>query len=128
MKGLRMLAVILSCLTLVGAASAQFMSEKEKKAEQTKIAALERSYRSAKAASAKAPKDPNKRAGYVKATNAYAYAVMTAASIPPKDKYPRALKLYRESQKVAPTDKDSKKWVKTIEDIYRSMGRPIPPL
>lgn len=126
MKGIRTLAVLLSCLVLIGSASAQFMGEKEKKAEKTKIAALEKSYKAAKAISAKAPKDAKKRTAYVKATNAYGYAVMTAASIPPKDKYPRALKLYRESQKVAPGDVDSKKWVKTIEDIYRSMGRPIP--
>ena len=102
------------------------MSKEEIKAEATKISALEKSYKAAKAVSVKKPKDAKKRAAYIKATNAYAYKVMTAASLAPKDKYPIALRLYRESQKVDPTDKDSKKWLKGIEDIYRSMGRPIP--
>lgn len=126
MKPVRTFVVLLCLLGLAVGASAQFMTDKEKKAEATKIAALEKSYKSAKAAAAKAPKDVKKRSAYVKATDAYAYAIMTAASLEPKDKYPRALRLYREAQKVDPADKDSKKWVKGIEDIYRSMGRPIP--
>ena len=102
------------------------MSKAEIKAETTKIAALEKSYKAAKTASVKTPKDVKKQVAYLKATNAYAYKVMTAASLAPRDKYPVALRLYRESQKVSPADKDSKKWIKGIEDIYRSMGRPIP--
>lgn len=126
MSTVRSIWVLLCVFCLAAGASAQFMSDAEKKAEANKIAALAKTYKAAKAVSIKTPKDAKKRAAYVKATNAYGYAVMTAASLPPKDKYPIALRLYRESQKVDPKDKDSKKWVKGIEDIYRSMGRPIP--
>lgn len=126
MKFVRPLLAIVCLFCLAVGASAQFMTAAEKKAEATKIAALAKTYSGAKAASVKAPKDVKKRTVFVKSTNAYAYAVMTAASLGPKDKYPRALRLYRESQKTNPADKDSKKWVLSIEDIYRSMGRPIP--
>ena len=126
MKALRILVVLLCCTTLAGWASAQFMSDKEKKSELAKIAMLEKSYKAAKTASMKAPKDTRKRTVYVKATDDYAHAVMVAASLGPKEKYPRSLRLYREAQKVNPKDPESKKWIKTIEDIYRSMGLPIP--
>lgn len=126
MSTARSIWVLLCVFCLAAGASAQFMSKAEIKAETTKIAALEKSYKAAKTASVKTPKDAKKRAAYLKATNAYAYKVMTAASLAPRDKYPVALRLYRESQKVSPADKDSKKWIKGIEDIYRSMGRPIP--
>lgn len=117
---------MLCCALLAGYASAQFMTDKEKQAEQTKIAGLEKAYKAAKAISVKAPKDAKKRAVYVKATDDYAHAVMTAASLGAKEKYPRSLRLYREAKKVDPTDKEANKWIKTIEDIYRSMGLPIP--
>jgi hypothetical protein len=84
---------------------------------------LKQAYEAAKPKDGKAPADPK---ALVQATNAYAYAVMTDDAIPPREKYPQSLKLYRESQKLDPSDAESAKWVKEIEDIYKSMGRPIP--
>jgi tetratricopeptide (TPR) repeat protein len=67
----------------------------------------------------------------VKKTLADAYlakgdSMMYNDAMPPRVKYPGALKAYREVLKY---DKDNKKAhenVATIEGIYKSMGRPIP--
>jgi hypothetical protein len=44
----------------------------------------------------------------------------------PKEKYPKALALYREVVKLDPTNDQAKNAVDMIESIYRQMGRPIP--
>lgn len=90
------------------------------------IEELKKAYEAAKPSDGKTPEDPKAVETLVKATNAYAYAVMTDEALPPREKYPQSLKLYRESQKLDPKDAESAKWVKEIEDIYKSMGRPIP--
>ncbi len=51
---------------------------------------------------------------------------MTSPLLGAKVKYPRALRLYREALKLDPNNKEAKANKKMIEDIYRSMGRPIP--
>jgi len=51
---------------------------------------------------------------------------MTAESVPPRQKYPEALRSYR---KVLTYDKENakaKQNIAMIEDIYKSMGRPVP--
>jgi tetratricopeptide (TPR) repeat protein len=62
----------------------------------------------------------------VEALLAKADSVMYDESAPPRTKYPTALRTYRQ---VLTVDKDNKKAqdnVNTIENIYKSMGRPIP--
>jgi tetratricopeptide (TPR) repeat protein len=83
------------------------------------IAGLEASYKS------------NPKSAEVKKTLAEAYlakgdSMMYNESLPPRMKYPGALKAYRQ---VLVYDKENKKaqsGINTIEGIYKSMGRPIP--
>lgn len=98
------------------------------KAEATKLKQLQSSYEKAKAAYSKAKAKPSSKEGkaYVAATVKYGTAVMNAASLAPKDKYPKALRLYREALKIDPKNKEALDNKKMIEDIYKSMGRPIP--
>ncbi|MBS1721616.1 MAG: hypothetical protein JSS66_01275 [Armatimonadetes bacterium] len=115
----------LLCLTLSFAAapaSAQSNMDKEK----AKMAKLESSYKTTKAAFTKKPKDASLKKKYVSATVAFATGCMNTPLLPPKEKYKKSLLLYREALKVDPNNKEAKENSKMIEDIYRSMGRPIP--
>ena len=67
-----------------------------------------------------------KRRAYVNATVKLGTVVMTSPLLGAKVKYPRALRLYREALTLDPNNKQAKANKKMIEDIYRSMGRPIP--
>lgn len=72
------------------------------------------------------PKDEKFREAYVSATNALAFQWMSMDSVPAREKYRKALKLYRETLKVDPSNAEATKWIQTIEGIYKQMGRPIP--
>jgi len=90
------------------------------------LAALEKASTAARAELAKAPKDPE----LIKKTSDTIYkeaeAVLVAPELAPKDKYPKALRLYREVVKMDPQNQGAKDSIQTIEDIYKSMGRPVP--
>lgn len=83
------------------------------------ITALEGAYKS------------NPKSVEVKKTLAEAYlakgdSMMYNDALPPRQKYPGALRAYRQ---VLQYDKENKKahdGINTIEGIYKSMGRPIP--
>ena len=75
----------------------------------------------------KAPKNAAARAKYVDLTLQLAYDSMKLPEYAPREKYPKALRLYREVLKTDPKNREAATWKKTIEDIYKSMGRPIPP-
>jgi len=47
-------------------------------------------------------------------------------SLPPRAKYPTALRSYREVLKYDKENKKAQQGVATIEGIYKSMGRPVP--
>ena len=47
-------------------------------------------------------------------------------SLPPRAKYPTALRAYREVLKYDKENKKAQQGVATIEGIYKSMGRPVP--
>lgn len=116
----RPLLVLVLCF-----ASAFAFSQSDPKTEKAKIAKLEKSYVAAKSAVAKGKSDKNLKA-YTVAALAYADAVMYAGSLPPKDKYPKSLKVYREVLTYDPKNKKAKENKEMIEQIYKSMGRPIP--
>ena len=46
--------------------------------------------------------------------------------MPPFRKYPAALRAYRQVLTYDKTNKKAATNIKTIEDIYKSMGRPVP--
>lgn len=96
------------------------------KAEQAKLARLEKVYTQAKAAGLKAKPGSAQSKAYVDATVAFGNLVMTTPALTPKEKYPKALSLFREALKVDPKHKVALENKKTIEEIYKSMGRPIP--
>ena len=47
-------------------------------------------------------------------------------AVPPRVKYPTALRAYREALKLDKSNKKAQQGVDTIEGIYKSMGRPVP--
>ena len=47
-------------------------------------------------------------------------------SLPPRAKYPVALRAYREVLKYDKGNKKAQQGIATIEGIYKSMGRPVP--
>src|SRR5688572_25355956 len=47
-------------------------------------------------------------------------------ALPPRMKYPQALKSYRKALEHDKTNKQATAQIKTIEDIYKQMGRPVP--
>ena len=47
-------------------------------------------------------------------------------SVPPRVKYPTALRSYREVLKYDKENKKAQQGIATIEGIYKSMGRPVP--
>lgn len=79
-----------------------------------------------KAAYDKSPNEANKKA-LADATFDNAQFYMYKSPLPPGQKYPKALQLYREVVKLDPSNKDAQDAVDMIESIYRSMNRPIPP-
>lgn len=52
--------------------------------------------------------------------------LMFEAGLPPREKYRPALKYYREVLKADPKNEEALKNKKQIEDIYESMGMPVP--
>lgn len=100
--------------------------DKSQKAELAQLARLEHDQRAAKAAFAKRPKDGQVKHRYVVATVRLGTATMTSEALDRKVKYRRALRLYREALKVDPNNVEAKNNKQMIEDIYRSMHRPIP--
>jgi tetratricopeptide (TPR) repeat protein len=81
---------------------------------------------SLEAANKTSPKSAEIKATLVDALLAKADSIMYDDALPPRSKYPDALRTYR---KVLTWDKDNKKAqsnIATIEGIYKSMGRPIP--
>jgi tetratricopeptide (TPR) repeat protein len=53
-------------------------------------------------------------------------ATMNDAQLPPMRKYPAALTSFRKAVELDPQHAGAKSNIKMIEDIYTSMGRPIP--
>lgn len=52
--------------------------------------------------------------------------VMLDPALPPREKYPKALGMFRDALKIDPDNALAKDSIKLIEDIYKGMGRPVP--
>jgi tetratricopeptide (TPR) repeat protein len=123
MKFIVLAAISLVCFAAFAAQANRPTIAKNK----TEIAKLEKSQLAAKAAFKKAPKNNAAKSKYVDLSLQLAHDAMYLPEYSPKEKYPKALKLYREVLKVEPKNREAVQWKKTLEDIYRSMNRPIPP-
>ena len=55
-----------------------------------------------------------------------AQKIMLDPALPPREKYPKALAMFRNALKIDPGNALAKDGVKVIEDVYKSMGRPVP--
>jgi hypothetical protein len=51
---------------------------------------------------------------------------MNDPKLTPKEKYPKALELYRDALALDASNKEANKNKAMIEAIYKSMGRPVP--
>lgn len=116
--------VVLIGLTVCQMGMAQ--DSAEVKAEKAKLAKIEAAYKSAKVAYNKRPKDTKLKKTFVDSAVALGTATMTSAALTPREKYPKALSLYREALKLDPKNKEATTNKQMIESIYKQMGRPIP--
>lgn len=70
--------------------------------------------------------DAKLKDAYVKATVNLADAYMFNDALPPREKYRNALQFYREVLKTDSKNEHAMAAKTTIEEIYKSMGRPVP--
>lgn len=96
---------------------------KKLRAELTKA---EANYKKAKAAHTQKPKDTKLRKAYIDATVNFGTVTMNSPLLAPKEKYPRALRLYNEALKLDPKNKEATNNKQLIEQIYKQMGKPVP--
>lgn len=52
--------------------------------------------------------------------------IMLDPDLPPREKYPQALGMFREALTIDPGNALAQEGITLIEDVYRSMGRPVP--
>jgi tetratricopeptide (TPR) repeat protein len=81
---------------------------------------------SLEAASKASPKSAEIKAALADALLAKADSIMYDDALPPRTKYPDALRTYRQVLTVDKENKKAQSNIATIEGIYKSMGRPIP--
>ncbi|HYP06045.1 MAG TPA: tetratricopeptide repeat protein [Bryobacteraceae bacterium] len=72
------------------------------------------------------PKSPEVKKAFAEAYVGQGDTFMYNEALPPRMKYPQALKSYRKALEYDKTHKQALAQIKTIEDIYKSMGRPVP--
>jgi tetratricopeptide (TPR) repeat protein len=72
------------------------------------------------------PKAADVQKGLAEAHLAKADSFMYNDALPPRMKYPQALRSYRTVLQYDKTNKKAQEGIATIEGIYKSMGRPVP--
>jgi hypothetical protein len=89
------------------------------------MAKLQKAYMVAKATLVHSHNAATKHA-FAVAADRYATAAMTTTSMTPHQRYPLALRVYREVLKVEPNNHEAKNNSDMIISVYKSMGRPVP--
>jgi tetratricopeptide (TPR) repeat protein len=84
-----------------------------------KVAELEAAY-------AKNPGDASAKKQLADASFENAQFYMYKSPLPPNQKYPKALALYKRTVDLDPSNVSAKESIDMIESIYRSMGKPVP--
>ncbi|MCE9559896.1 MAG: hypothetical protein K8R88_13220 [Armatimonadetes bacterium] len=120
-------SLVIPFLLIASLASAQTAGQvDEAKKNRQLLTAAENLYTKTKAAFTKKPKDAKIKKSYVDATVSFGTITMNSPLLGPKEKYPKALNLYREALKADPKNEIALANKDMIEKIYKSMGRPIP--
>jgi hypothetical protein len=114
------------CLFVAASLGMAQAPSKQDKQELAALAKLQKNRDGVKAQFDKHPKDAQLKVKFVKINDVLANATMTCDGLTPHQKYAGALRLFRVSVKVDPTDRDAENWIRQIEGIYKSMHRPIP--
>jgi len=52
--------------------------------------------------------------------------IMLDPALAPREKYPKALAMFRDALKIDPNNALAQQSITLIEDIYKGMGRPVP--
>ena len=126
---MRVLPLILSAFVLTSAAAALAMESKPAHAKAPAKAAAKYDAAKLKALEAKLAKKPNDaklKSETAEANFQVGYTMMMDETLLPRVKYPGALKHYRRALALNPKHAKAAANKKQIEDIYKSMGRPIP--
>ena len=72
------------------------------------------------------PSDPTVKKAQIDAHMQYANYFMYESTLPPKEKYPSALRQYRMVATLDPSNTEAQQNINLIEGIYNQMGRPVP--
>ena len=80
----------------------------------------------ARAAYEKNPGDAAAKKTLVDVTLQNAQFYMYKSPLPPNQKYPKALKGYRDVLKLDPSNAQASESIAMIESIYRQLGKPVP--
>jgi len=72
------------------------------------------------------PKDAAVTKALADASFAHGTSLMNDEALPPMRKYPAALRAFRKTMALDPSNKKAAENANMIESIYKSMGRPVP--
>jgi tetratricopeptide (TPR) repeat protein len=123
---MRALLTFLIALVLTVSAFAQSGGITDEKKEKAELARIEKLQQAAKAKYLKKPKDAKLKKDYINLTLVLANNTQASVALTSKEKYPKALRLYREILKIDPKNKEALENKNRIEMIYKSLGRPVP--
>jgi hypothetical protein len=116
-------ALLSLCLAIASfAGAAQVSSPAAEAKEKRDLAVLKQDHDRAEKAWRKQPKNAKLKNQYVFSTVKLGMHTMYAVALPPKQKYPEALRLFKEALKVDPSNKDARTAKDQIEAVYRSMN------
>lgn len=121
-----LLAGAVAALTVAGCSTA---ATEDKKAEQPTATGSSITVApgdGAKAADADVPAVPEEQQQQAQQLAEEAEKIMLDPALAPKDKYPKALGMFRDALQIDPNNVLATKSITLIEDIYKSMGRPVP--
>ena len=122
----RVMPLIVALAALASVSFGQANKDLDKK-ELAMLKGLEVEQKLAKTKFDKNPKDAKLKKVLIGATMKLADAQLVSPALPPREKYPKALRNYRVVVKLDPKHASAKEKINTIESIYKQMGRPIPP-
>jgi tetratricopeptide (TPR) repeat protein len=100
--------------------------QKMQQVDDKKLAQLAKSYEASKKAFQAKNKDAKVKTAHIDATVSYGMGCMYSVSLPPREKYKKALVYFREALKLDPKNKLATENKSMIESIYKQMGRPVP--